>query len=350
MSALVTVLVIAVVAVILAARGLLIVRQGQTMVVERLGRYHRTLDSGVHFVVPFLDRPREIAWRLLLEPGQTAQGAPTYRRVNTPRIDLREQIYDFPRQSVITRDNVSTEINAMIYFQVIDAMRSVYEIADLPNAIEKLTQTSLRNLAGEMDLDQLLSSRDKVNTSLRQILDDATDKWGVKVNRVEIQDITPPPDIRGAMEKQMRAERDKRASVLTAEGAKQAAILEAEGRKESAVIDAEGAKEAAVMRAEAEAEARVRVAKAEAEAIRMITDALGERVPNPANYLMTERYIEAMRHMADTNVDKVIYMPYEASGLIASLGGVKELFTSASAPARPRAERTDAIIPPPATS
>ncbi|HET7321335.1 MAG TPA: SPFH domain-containing protein [Longimicrobiaceae bacterium] len=352
MGALITVLVIAGVAVILAARGLLIVRQGQTIVVERLGRYHRTLDSGIHFVVPFLDRPRQIAWRYVLESGQPAiEGGPSYRRVNTPRIDLREQIYDFPRQSVITKDNVSTEINAMIYFQIIDAMRSVYEIADLPNAIEKLTQTSLRNLAGEMDLDELLSSRDKVNTSLRQILDDATDKWGVKVNRVEIQDITPPPDIRGAMEKQMRAERDKRASVLTAEGAKQAAILEAEGRKESAVIDAEGAKEAAVMRAEAEAESRIRVAKAEAAAIRMVTEALGEHVPNPANYLISERYIEAMRHMADQNVDKVIYMPYEAAGLISSLGGVKELFASTGQPApqpRPQvvAPQTQAIVPP----
>ena len=335
MGTLIAVLAIAGIVVVLSGLGLIIVQQGQTMVVERLGRYHRTLQSGINLIVPLIDRPRQIQWREVKDGGTTGN---IYRRLTTHRIDLREQIYDFPRQSVITRDNVATDINAMIYFQVIDAVRSTYEIADLPNAIEKLTQTSLRNLAGEMDLDELLSSRDKVNTALRQILDDATDKWGVKVNRVEIQDITPPEDIRGAMEKQMRAERDKRASILTAEGAKQAAVLQAEGNRQAAVIRAEGEKDAAIMRAEAEAAARLRVAEAEASAIRMITTALGDTVANPATYLLSERYIEAMRHMADNNAEKIVYMPYEASGLMSSLGAVKELFSSSQpTPPKPKA-------------
>lgn len=329
MGTLIAVLIIAAIVVILAGAGLLIVQQGQTIVVERLGRYHRTLESGINLILPVIDRPRQIQWRQV-QDGQS--GETVRRRIGTSRIDLREQIYDFPRQNVITRDNVATEINAMIYFQVIDPVRALYEIADLPNAIEKLTQTSLRNLAGEMDLDQLLSSRDKVNTALRQILDDATDKWGVKVNRVEIQDITPPADIRGAMEKQMRAERDKRASILTAEGAKQAAILQAEGGQQSAVIRAEGEKRAAIMAAEAVAESRLRVAESEAAAIRLISEALGDNVPNPASYLITERYIDAIRHMADGNAEKVVFMPFEASGLMASLGGIKELFDTSGTP------------------
>ena len=337
MGTLIAVAVIALIVVILAGAGLLIVQQGQTIVVERLGRYHRTLESGINLILPIVDRPRQIQW---LHVHDVPGGGRVRRRIGTSRIDLREQIYDFPRQNVITRDNVATEINAMIYFQVTDAVRVLYEIANLPDAIEKLTQTSLRNLAGEMDLDQLLSSRDKVNTALRQILDDATDKWGVKVNRVEIQDINPPEDIRGAMEKQMRAERDKRASILTAEGAKQAAILEAEGSQQSAVIRAEGEKRAAIMRAEAEAESRLRVAEAEASAIQMMTDALEQSGANPASYLIAERYIEAVRHMADGRAEKIVFMPYEASGLMASLGGIKELFSPTQpAPAKPAAPK-----------
>ena len=339
MGTLIAVLAIAGIVVVLAATGLLIVQQGQTIVIERLGRYHRTLESGINLILPMIDRPRQIQWRNVQE---VQGGAMIRHRIGTTRIDLREQIYDFPRQNVITRDNVATEINAMIYFQVIDAVRALYEIANLPDAIEKLTQTSLRNLVGEMDLDQLLSSRDKVNTALRQILDDATDKWGVKVNRVEIQDITPPEDIRGAMEKQMRAERDKRASILTAEGAKQAAILEAEGSQQSAVIRAQGEKQAVIMRAEAEAEARLRVAKAEAGAIQMVTQALGASGSNPASYLIAERYIEAVRHMADGRAEKIVFMPYEASGLMASLGGIKELFE----PAKPAAPAAPKLSPP----
>jgi len=340
MGVLVVVLALAVLCVVVAVAGFSIVQQGQTVVVERLGRYHRTLDSGINLIVPIVDRGRQIEW---LNIEEAPDGKPIYRKFSTSKIDLREQIYDFPRQNVITRDNVATEINAMLYFQVTDPVRAVYEIADLPNAIKKLTQTSLRNLVGEMDLDELLSSRDKVNTALRQILDDATDKWGVKINRVEIQDITPPSDIRHAMEKQMRAERDKRASVLTAEGAKQASILEAEGMRQSAIVRAEGEKQAAIMKAEADAEARIRVARSEAAAIGMITEALGGNVSNPASYLMAERYIDAMKHMANGKAEKIIYMPYEASSLMASLGGIKELFAQPGANA-PKKEAVELPI------
>jgi len=309
----------AVLAVVVVAMGFTVVQQAETIVVERLGRYHRTLDSGIHVIFPFFDQPRRMVWRYTSE----INGQLIHRKAEAKRIDLREQIYDFPRQNVITRDNVATEINALLYFQITDPRRAVYEIADLPGAIEKLTQTSLRNIVGEMDLDELLTSRDKVNTALREILDGASDKWGVKVNRVEIQDISPPPEIRHAMEKQMRAERDKRAAVLTAEAAKQAAILEAEGMREAQVARATGEQKARIMAAEAEAQARVRVAQAESEAIKLVAGALGQT--NPASYLMGMKYIDALRAMTEGNAEKVVFLPYEATGVMASIGGIKEL-------------------------
>src|SRR2546425_4151659 len=218
------------VTLILVSRGIRVVQQAQTIVIERLGRYHRTLHSGINLILPILDKPRAIDWRFT---QVTPAGEMFVRRYKTDKIDLREAVYDFPRQSVITKDNVQTEINALIYYQVTDPVRAVYEIANLPDAIEKLTQTTLRNVIGEMDLDQTLGSRDVINSKLRAILDEATNKWGVKVNRVELQDISPPRDIKDAMEKQMRAERDRRATILTAEADKQSKILEAEGTKRS---------------------------------------------------------------------------------------------------------------------
>src|SRR2546430_738624 len=199
---------VAIFAVVIVSKGIRIVQQAQTMIIERLGRYHKTLGSGVNLVIPILDRPREIDWRF---SRQLPSGQTLVQRYKTDRIDLREAVYDFPSQSVITKDNVVTEINALIYYQVTDPVRAVYEIANLPDAIEKLTQTTLRNVIGEMDLDETLASRDTINSKLRAILDDATNKWGVKVNRVELQDISPPRDIKDAMEKQMRAERERRA-------------------------------------------------------------------------------------------------------------------------------------------
>jgi regulator of protease activity HflC (stomatin/prohibitin superfamily) len=340
MSVLILVTALVALVVVLVAMGFTVVQQAETMVIERLGRYHRTLDSGINVIIPLIDQPRRIQWRYTTEHN----GQLIHRKDSARRIDLREQLYDFPRQNVITRDNVATEINAMIYFQITDPRRAVYEIADLPGAIEKLTQTSLRNVVGEMDLDELLSSRDKVNTALRQILDSASDKWGVKVNRVEIQDINPPPEIRHAMEKQMRAERDKRAAVLTAEAAKQSAILEAEGMREAQIARATGEQKARIMAAEAEAQARVRVAQAEAQAIKLITESLGGA--NPASYLIGVRYVDALRAMGDGKAEKVVYLPYESSALMGSLGGLKELLAapgggaaaSKAAPALPAAQ------------
>lgn len=221
----------------------------------------------------------------------------------TTVIDLRETVYDFPRQSVITADNVSIEINALLYFQVVDPIRAMYEIANLPEAIEKLTQTTLRNVIGELDLDETLVSRDTINTKLRLILDEATNKWGVKVNRVELQDIKPPRDIQEAMEKQMRAERDRRAAILEAEGDKKAAILRAEGQ----------------------AEARIKVADAEREAIRLVTEAITQTQSDPANYLIAIKYIETLKEMVSGQDNKVIYLPYEATGLLSSIGGIKDM-------------------------
>lgn len=257
--------------VILILKGIVIVQQSETMVIERLGKFHRVLNSGINLIIPIIDKPRQIMWRYTVEgPG----GRLMVIRKAISRIDLRETVYDFPKQNVITKDNVVTEINAILYFQIIDPIKAVYEISNLPDAIEKLTQTTLRNVIGEMDLDETLSSRDVINGKLRAVLDEATHKWGVKVNRVELQDINPPHDIRDAMEKQMRAERDKRARILEAEGLKAAQVLEAEGLKAAEINRAEGDKRARILKAEGEAEAIIRVAEAEAAAIAKISQAI----------------------------------------------------------------------------
>ena len=313
---------VAIFAVVVVSKGIRIVQQAQTMIVERLGRYHKTLGSGVNLIIPILDRPREIDWRF---SKQLASGDIIVQRYKTERIDLREAVYDFPRQSVITKDNVVTEINALIYYQVTDPVRAVYEIANLPDAIEKLTQTTLRNVIGEMDLDETLASRDTINNKLRAILDDATNKWGVKVNRVELQDISPPRDIKDAMEKQMRAERERRASIITAEADKRSRILEAEGIKEAEINKAEGDKQARILNAEAEANARLKVAEAEAAAIERLTQAIGKLGGDPAKYLIAIRYIESLKEMVSGQNNKVIYMPYEASAVLSSLGGIREM-------------------------
>ena len=292
--------IIAVLAVVTIYKGLCIVQQSQTVIIERLGRYYRTLSSGVNIIIPFIDRPRPMRWRYTI-PGPNGQTFVRFTEITN--IDLRETVYDFPRQSVITKDNVVTEINAILYFQIVDPMRAMYEIQNLPDAIEKLTQTSLRNIIGEMDLDETLTSRDTINNKLRIILDEATNKWGVKVNRVELQDINPPRDIRDAMEKQMRAERDKRAQILNAEGERQAQVLHAK----------------------AEAEAKLLTAEAEAQAIRKIALAVEGSGANPAQYLIAVRYLETLKEMTSGKDNKTVYLPYEASGVLSSLGGIKEL-------------------------
>jgi regulator of protease activity HflC (stomatin/prohibitin superfamily) len=310
--------------IIFVGTGIKIIQQAETMVIERLGKYDRTLESGINIVIPIFDKPRRMYWRYRVMDGSGA-GVVTQRLAN--KIDLREQVFDFPRQNVITKDNVTIEIDAMLYFQVTDAVRATYEIANLPNAIEKLTQTTLRNVIGELDLDGCLVSRDLINTKLRGILDEATDKWGVKVNRVELQDITPPHDIQKAMEQQMRAERDRRAKILEAEGQKKSAILEAEGARESDIKRAEGQKKAAILIAEGEAQARITTATAEKEAIERVTEAITTAKGDPANYLIAVRYIEALKEMVSGQNNKVVYMPYEATGVLSSIGGIKDMLS-----------------------
>ncbi|MBO5186106.1 MAG: SPFH/Band 7/PHB domain protein [Prevotella sp.] len=298
---------------VFAKMALVIIPQSETKIIERLGRYHATLNPGINIIIPFIDRAKDI---VIISRG---------RYVYTTSIDLREQVYDFPKQNVITKDNVQTEINALLYFQIVDPFKAVYEISNLPNAIEKLTQTTLRNIIGELELDETLTSRDTINTKLRVVLDDATNKWGIKVNRVELQDITPPASVLAAMEKQMQAERNKRAAILTSEGEKASDILQSEGEKMATINRAEAAKQEAILHAEGEAQARIRKAEAEAIAIEKITEAVGKST-NPANYLLAQKYIQMLQNIAEGDKTKTVYMPYEATNLLGSIGGIKDLF------------------------
>ncbi len=302
-------------------KGVIIVQQAEVVIVERLGKYKKTLESGLNFIVPIIEAPRGVAWKVV-QKGYDGQ---TYSFIKErTRIDLRESVYDFPRQTVITKDNVSISINALLYFQIVDPKSAVYEIQNLPEAIEKLTQTTLRNLVGQLDLDETLVSRDKINVELRSILDEATNKWGVKVNRVELQDIIPPVDIQSAMEKQMKAERDRRAAILEAEGLKKSAILKAEGEKEAAINQAEGIKQAEILKAEGYAQARLIEADAEKGAIERITDAFKNQ-GQPDKYLIAMKYLESLQDIAKGQDNKVVYMPYEATGILSSIDGIKQM-------------------------
>ena len=291
--------------------------------IERLGKYHSTLSSGINIIWPIIDKPRKIYSRYVRE-GYGGEAHVVVRL--SDRIDLREQVYDFPGQSVITKDNVTTRINALLYFQITDPFKAVYEIDNLPNAIEKLTQTTLRNVIGELELDETLTSRDTINSKLRAVLDDASNKWGVKVNRVELQDITPPETVRNAMEQQMQAERERRAKILKAEGEKTSAILKSEGEKESQINRASADKESQILMAEGEARAKILQAEAEAAAIAKIAEAIKGTDSNPASYLLAVKYIETMKEMVSGKDNKTVYMPYEASSMLSSLGGIKDLF------------------------
>src|SRR5918912_3476778 len=241
-------------------------------------------------------------------------------------IDLREQYIDLPPQPVITRDNVTIHVDSVVYWQITDPIKAVYEVADLVGGIVQLTITGMRSVMGEMDLDHTLSSRDQINAKLRLILDEATDKWGVKVTRVDVKNINPPEDVRITMEKQMTAERNRRALVLQAEGDRQASITRAEGEKQAAVTRAEGEKQSAILQAEGAAQARLRTAEAEAEAIGRVAGAMLNH-GNPAQYLITKSYIESLRDMVRGNNSKVIFMPVETSTMLSSVGMIKEMFT-----------------------
>ncbi|MCQ2307083.1 MAG: SPFH/Band 7/PHB domain protein [Bacteroidales bacterium] len=315
--------VIAAIVVIFALAGLKVVPQSETRVIERLGKFHKVLPAGLNIIWPIIDRPKIITTRRV-ETGY--QGRQVVRMSETAKIDLREQVYDFPKQNVITKDNVTTEINALLYFQIIDPIKSVYEIDNLPNAIEKLTQTTLRNVIGELELDETLTSRDTINAKLRAVLDDATNKWGVKVNRVELQDITPPETVRQAMEKQMQAERNRRAEILKAEGEKASAILNSEGEKTSAINKAEAEKQSTLLRAEGVAKAKIMQAEAEAQAISLVAEAIKATKTDPASYLLATKYIETLKEMTSGKDNKTVYLPYEATNLLGSIGGIKEIF------------------------
>ena len=322
MGALIVVGLIALVVIVFAVQGLKIIRQGETKVIERLGRYHSTLSSGINIIWPILDRPRKVYTRYVV----TRMNGATQTLIRmSDVIDLREQVYDFPEQSVITKDNVTTSINALLYFQITDPFKSVYEIENLPNAIEKLTQTTLRNIIGELELDETLTSRDTINSRLREDLDEATNKWGVKVNRVELQDITPPESVRRAMEQQMQAERERRAKILKAEGDKTSKILYSEGEKEAQINQAKAQKESQILMAQGEAEAKILQAKAEAEAIEKLAEAIKGTSSDPASYQIALKYIETLKEMASGSENKTVYIPYEATSLLGSLGGIKEI-------------------------
>lgn len=312
------------VVIIVVSAGVKIVPQSETRVVERLGRFHSVLAPGLNIIWPFIDKPKMVYTRRV---ESTVNGQTMVRITSSTAIDLREQVYDFPSQQVITKDNVTTEINALLYFQIVDAKKAVYEIDNLPNALEKLTQTSLRNVIGELELDQTLSSRDTINSRLQIILDEVTNKWGVKVNRVELQDITPPKSVREAMEKQMQAERNRRAEILNAEGQKTSVILLSEGEKMSQINRATAVKEAQILRAEGEARAKVLTAQAEAEAIMRVAEAIKASQTDPATYMLAMKYIETLGEMTSGQNNKTVYIPYEASGVLSSIGSIKEMFS-----------------------
>lgn len=309
--------------IIVVSAGVKIVPQSETRVVGRLGRFHSVLSPGLNIIWPFIDKPKVVYTRRV---ESTVNGQNIVRITSSTAIDLREQVYDFPSQQVITKDNVTTEINALLYFQIVDAKKAVYEIDNLPNALEKLTQTSLRNVIGELELDQTLTSRDTINSRLQVILDDVTNKWGVKVNRVELQDITPPRSVREAMEKQMQAERNRRAEILNAEGQKTSVILLSEGDKQSQINQATAVKEAEILRAEGEARAKVLTAQAEAEAIMRVAEAIKSSNTDPATYMLAMKYIDTLREMTTGKDNKTVYIPYEASSVLSSIGAIKDIF------------------------
>lgn len=293
-GAIVAVCIIAVVLIIVLVSNIRVVPQAYAYVVERLGSYHTTWKNGLHVKVPFIDRLNQ-------------------------RINLMEQVVDFPPQSVITKDNVRMQIDTVVYYQVTDCKLYAYGVSNPLFAIETLTATTLRNMIGELDLDGTLTSRDTINTKMRTILDEATDAWGIKVNRVELKNIMPPKEIQDAMEKQMKAERERRESILKAEGEKNSAILVAEGRKQSAILEAEAEKQAAILRAEAEREVRIREAEGEAEAILKVQEATaaGIRMINeakPCKEMLTLKSFEALEKVANGQATKII-IPSELQSL-----------------------------------
>jgi regulator of protease activity HflC (stomatin/prohibitin superfamily) len=302
-------------ALVILLKSVQVVPQKQVKLIERLGKFHKKAEAGLNVILPFFDAVRAT-------------------------IDLREQITQIEPQPVITRDNVTMEVDAVIYYVVADPIRATYEVQNLKWGIEQLTLSGLRNVIGALDLDHTLTSRDTINTQLRAALDAATQQWGVKVMRVELKNIDPPQEIKLTMEKQMTAERARRATVTQAEGEKSSAILRAEGQKQSQIVSAEGQRESAILAADGQAQARLRIATAEAQAIELVAKAIGAS-GNPAQYLIAQRYLESLTQIA-AGSSKIVFMPFEAAGVMGSIGSMKELFDATSTPAGGRP-----VVPPP---
>jgi regulator of protease activity HflC (stomatin/prohibitin superfamily) len=321
--------VVAIGALWVAARSFKIIGQAEVMVIERLGRFHRVASSGFNFLIPFIEQPRSIDVRYL---ASDAGGQKRLMASTTNRIDLREQVLNFPSQPVITKDNVTIDIDAVIYYRVADPQKATYAVQNLPYALETLTRTTLRNIVGEMELDQCLVSRDQINKRMRETIEEASLGWGVDVTRVELQSIEPPRDIQQSMELQMRAERERRAAVTNAEAGKRAAILESEGQRESQIQKAQGEKEASILRAQGLAEARLAMANAEGEAVKLLTASLppGEA----AMYLLGLKYLEALPSLAQGK-GSTIFLPAEAAGVMGAIGSMRALLQGRPADTSP---------------
>ena len=291
-------IILLVIIAVIAFKSIKVVNQSEVYIIERLGKYYKTAEAGLTLILPFIDRVSSV-------------------------VLLKELTMDIPPQGVITKDNVTINIDTVVFYQITDPEKSVYEIANLKKGIEYLAITTIRDIVGKMDLDETFSSRDGINTKLRTILDDATDRWGCKIDRVEIKDITPPADIRDAMEKQMNAERNKRALILEAEAQKQSAVTIAEGKKTAAILEAEADREARIRRAAGEAQAIKSVAEAKAKEIAMVYDAI--KNADPDEKLVQIKSLEALEEIAKGDANKV-FIPFEATGALSGLGAAKEIF------------------------
>ncbi|WP_218018920.1 SPFH domain-containing protein [Legionella busanensis] len=303
MDSLITLVLLAIFAIAFVLAGVKVVPQSEEWTVERFGRYTHTLHPGLGLIIPFIDRV-------------------------TYKINMRERVLDIPPQEVISSDNAMVTIDAVCFFQVIDTAKAAYQVDDLEHAIRNLTMTNIRTVLGSLELDSMLSQRDEINSRLMHVVDLATNPWGVKVTRIEIRDIRPPQDLVDAMANQMKAERDKRASILAAEGHRQAEILRAEGDKQAQILRAEAAKQEAYL----EAEARERTAQADATATRMVSEAIAKGNMNAINYFIAEKYVEALKMIGTSENSKMVLMPIEATAIIGSLAGITELFNKVNSP------------------